>query len=60
MSPASVSSIPSGVDVVVLDGVRHGLVDPVGGTRELDEALAAARRAEAAGALAVVVPASRH
>lgn len=46
--------------VVVLDGVRHGLVDPLGGSRELDDALEAARAAEADGADGVVVPASRH
>jgi dihydrodipicolinate synthase/N-acetylneuraminate lyase len=40
--------------------VHHGLVDPLGGSRELDDALDAARAAERDGADAVVVPASRH
>ncbi|HEY2224727.1 hypothetical protein [Actinomycetospora sp.] len=43
---------------VVLDPVRHGLVDPVGGSRDLDAMLDEAREAEEAGATTVVVPAA--
>jgi Luciferase-like monooxygenase len=42
---------------VVLGEVRHGLVDPRGGCRDLDAVLDAARAAERDGASAVVVPA---
>lgn len=59
MSTVSIAAEPRPA-VVVLDGVRHGLADPVGGTRELDDAIETARRAERDGAVAVVVPASRH
>ncbi len=44
--------------VVALDPVRHGLVDPAGGSRDLDAMLDEAREAERAGAEAVVVPAA--
>ena len=44
-------------DVVVLDGVRHGLVDAAGDCRDLETVLAAARAAERDGASCVVVPA---
>jgi hypothetical protein len=43
---------------VALDPVRHGLVDPAGGSRDLDAMLDEAREAERAGAAAVVVPAA--
>ncbi|MDL5154345.1 hypothetical protein [Actinomycetospora termitidis] len=42
--------------VVVLDPVSHGLVDPAGGSRDLDALLDEARTAEREGAEAVVVP----
>ncbi|HEY2193241.1 MAG TPA: hypothetical protein VGH76_13230 [Actinomycetospora sp.] len=41
---------------VALDPVRHGLVDPAGGSRDLDAMLDEAREAERAGATTVVVP----
>jgi hypothetical protein len=43
--------------IVHLDPVDHGLVDPVGGSRDLDTMLARARSAEDDGAALVVVPA---
>jgi len=43
--------------IVHLDPVDHGLVDPVGGSRDLDTMLERARAAEADGAAVVVVPA---
>jgi hypothetical protein len=43
---------------VALDPVRHGLVDPAGGSRDLDAMLDEAREAERAGATTVVVPAA--
>lgn len=43
---------------VRLDPVRHGLVDPAGGSRDLDAMLDEAREAERAGATTVVVPAA--
>ena len=43
--------------VVRLDPVLHGLVDPAGGTRDLDAMLAQARAAELGGAAAVTIPA---
>lgn len=42
---------------VDLGEVRHGLVDPAGGSRDLDAVLEAARAAEDAGAAEVTVPA---
>ncbi|GAA4841616.1 hypothetical protein GCM10023201_34710 [Actinomycetospora corticicola] len=50
-------SVPTPV-VVALDPVHHGLVDPVGGSRDLDAMLDEARAAERAGADAVLVPAA--
>ncbi|WP_018332954.1 hypothetical protein [Actinomycetospora chiangmaiensis] len=44
--------------VVALDPVHHGLVDPAGGSRDLDAMLDEAREAERAGATAVLVPAA--
>lgn len=41
---------------VALDGVRHGLVDPADGCRDLDAVLDRARAAERDGAEAVEVP----
>ncbi|MEJ2871845.1 hypothetical protein WCD74_29085 [Actinomycetospora sp. OC33-EN08] len=41
---------------VVLDPVRHGLVDAAGGSRDLDAMLDEARAAERDGATSVVVP----
>jgi hypothetical protein len=43
---------------VALDPVHHGLVDPSGGSRDLDAMLDEAREAERAGAAAVLVPAA--
>ena len=43
---------------VALDPVHHGLVDPAGGSRDLDAMLDEAREAERAGAVTVVVPAA--
>lgn len=43
---------------VALDPVHHGLVDPAGGSRDLDAMLDEAREAERAGATAVLVPAA--
>jgi hypothetical protein len=43
---------------VALDPVHHGLVDPAGGSRDLDAMLDEARGAERAGAATVVVPAA--
>jgi hypothetical protein len=43
---------------VALDPVHHGLVDPAGGSRDLDAMLDEARAAERAGADVVVVPAA--
>ncbi len=48
----------SGKRTVALDPVRHGLVDPAGGSRDLDAMLDEAREAERAGADTVVVPAA--
>jgi hypothetical protein len=48
----------NGVGTVVLDPVRHGLVDPAGGSRDLDALLDEAREAERAGAATVVIPAA--
>lgn len=42
---------------VVLDRVRHGLVDPAGDCRDLEAVLTAARYAERDGAAALVGPA---
>jgi len=47
---------PAAARTVALDPVRHGLVDPAGGSRDLDAMLDEAREAERAGAEAVVVP----
>jgi hypothetical protein len=47
---------PSAARTVALDPVRHGLVDPAGGSRDLDAMLDEAREAERAGAETVVVP----
>jgi hypothetical protein len=44
--------------IVRLDPVLHGLVDPAGGSRDLDAMLDEARDAERAGATTVVVPAA--
>ncbi|NMO93604.1 hypothetical protein [Actinomycetospora sp. TBRC 11914] len=41
---------------VALDPVGHGLVDPAGGSRDLDAMLDEAREAERSGADTVVVP----
>jgi hypothetical protein len=43
--------------IVHLDPVDHGLVDPTGGSRDLDAMLERARAAEIDGAALVVVPA---
>ena len=43
--------------IVHLDPVDHGLVDPTGGSRDLDTMLERARAAEGDGAALVVVPA---
>jgi hypothetical protein len=43
---------------VALDPVAHGLVDPAGGSRDLDAMLDEARAAERAGATTVLVPAA--
>ncbi len=43
---------------VALDPVHHGLVDPAGGSRDLDAMLDEAREAERGGAATVVVPAA--
>jgi hypothetical protein len=43
---------------VALDPVHHGLVDPAGGSRDLDAMLDEAREAERAGAATVLVPAA--
>ena len=43
---------------VALDPVHHGLVDPAGGSRDLDAMLDEAREAERAGVATVVVPAA--
>lgn len=51
----STVSAPSPV-TVALDPVQHGLVDPAGGSRDLDAMLDEARAAERAGAAAVLVP----
>lgn len=45
----------STTEVLVLDEVRRGLVEPAGGSRDLDATLEAARAAERRGAAAVVV-----
>lgn len=50
-------SVPTPV-VVALDPVQHGLVDPSGGSRDLDAMLDEAREAERTGAAAVLVPAA--
>jgi hypothetical protein len=54
MSTVSVST-PA---IVALDPVHHGLIDPAGGSRDLDAMLDEARAAERDGAAAVVVPAA--
>ncbi|MCD2188641.1 hypothetical protein [Actinomycetospora soli] len=54
MSTVSVSTPAT----VALDPVHHGLVDPAGGSRDLDAMLDEAREAERAGAAAVLVPAA--
>lgn len=49
---------PSAGRSVALDPVGHGLVDPAGGSRDLDAMLDEAREAERSGADIVVVPAA--
>ncbi len=50
---------PSTIEhTVALDPVSHGLVDPAGGSRDLDAMLDEAREAERTGATTVVVPAA--
>ena len=54
-APAPVTTTDGG-PVVLLDPVGHGLVDPAGGSRDLDAMLEEAREAERTGASTVVVP----
>jgi hypothetical protein len=49
---------PAAGRTVALDPVHHGLVDPAGGSRDLDAMLDEAREAERTGAGTVVVPAA--
>jgi hypothetical protein len=49
---------PAAGHTVALDPVHHGLVDPAGGSRDLDAMLDEAREAEREGAATVVVPAA--